>query len=146
MRSDRFQTLAIKKLYVLVLVFSTLCIDQRNVMNFNDVLIKKSTIGQFADGLGVFANRDFKKGDVVLKWNLKVLTPDEYQKLSAYEQNNFCHVRHGVIYLYPDPERHVNRSSNPNVLSDMHQQANIALRNIQKGEELSISDATIEDF
>lgn len=115
-------------------------------MNIEDVIIKKSGIGQFADGLGAFANRDFKKGEVVIQWKLRHLTHEEFKNLSAYEQDNFCHKRNGIIYLYPDPERHVNRANNPNVLSDMKREANIALRDIKKGEELSISDATKEDF
>jgi hypothetical protein len=53
---------------------------------------------------------------------------------------------HSIHWLYPDPERHVNRSKNPNVLPNFEKQANIALRDIRKGEELSIADNTIEDF
>ena len=115
-------------------------------MDTKDIIIKQSEIGQFADGLGVFANRDFRKGEVVIKWNLKILTDEEFKKLPPYERENFCHTRDGVIYFYPDPERHVNRSRNANVLSDMEREANIALRDIKCGEEISISDATQEDF
>lgn len=115
-------------------------------MSFGDVSIKKSGIGQFEDGLGAFANRDFKKGEIVLKWNLKILTKKEYKNLSQYEQNNFCHKRNDTTYYYPDPERHVNRSKNPNVVPDFEQQANIALRDIRNEEELSIPDNTKEDF
>jgi hypothetical protein len=111
-----------------------------------DVIIKKSNIGQFADGFGVFANRDFSKGEVVIQWNLKKLSLQEYNALSEYEKNNFCHIRQDVIYVYSDPERHVNRSRTPNVISDIENQADIALRDIKKGEELSISDSTIEDY
>jgi len=126
-------------------------IEQRHyvrmiTMNFGDVLIKKSGIGQFDDGLGVFANRDYKKGEIVIKWNLKILSSQEYEKLPEYEKANFCHNRNGIIYYYPDPERHVNRSKNPNVFSDIENEANIALRDINTGEELSISDTTKEDF
>ncbi len=46
-------------------------------MDFGDVLLKKSEIGQFEDGLGVFANRDFKQGEVVVRWNLTILTEEE---------------------------------------------------------------------
>ena len=42
--------------------------------DFGDVQLKKSGIGQFEDGLGVFASRDFKAGEIVIKWNLKTLT------------------------------------------------------------------------
>ncbi len=111
-----------------------------------DVVIGKSEIGQFKDGLGAFANRDFKKGDVVIKWKLKALTEEEYWKLPKYERENFTHKRNGVIHLYPDPERHVNRSRNPNVAPDFENGANVALRVIRKGEELSIPDTSSEDF
>lgn len=115
-------------------------------MDFGDVLIKKSGIGQFKDGLGAFAKRNFKKGEVVIKWKLSILSLEEYNNLSEYDRENFCHKRNEIIYYYPDPERHVNRSKTPNVLSDMEKEANIALRDIRDGEELSISDATKEDF
>ena len=115
-------------------------------MDFEEVQIKKSGIGQFKDGLGVFATREFKKGAVVIKWNLKILTEEEYKKLPNYERENFCHRRQGIIYYYPDPERHVNRSKSPNVVADFEKEANIALCDIKKGEELSIPDTTEEDF
>ena len=115
-------------------------------MNFEDVEVKKSDIGQFQDGLGVFARRNFKKDEVVIKWNLISLAQEEYEKLSEYEKNNFCHKRDGVWYYYPIPERYVNRSSTPNVFPDFENQADIALRDIKKGEELSILDTFIEDY
>jgi hypothetical protein len=115
-------------------------------MDFGDVIVKKSAIGQFEDGLGVFAKRDFKKGEVVVQWNLKVLKKEEYEDLSDYERNNFCHTRNGIINFYPDPERHVNRSKNPNVTIDFEKQADVALRDIKIGEELSIPECIKEDF
>ena len=109
-------------------------------------MLKESKIGQFDDRIEAFANRDFKKGEVVIQWDLKTLSEDEYEKLPQYEKDNFCHHRNGIHWLYPDPERHVNRFSHPNVVPDFDKQANIALRDIKKGEELSIADNTIEDF
>lgn len=116
------------------------------IKDFGDILLKESKICQFDDQIGAFANRDFKKGEVVIKWNLEALSEDEYEKLSQYEKDNFCHYRSGIRWLYPDPERHVNRSSHPNVTPDFEKQANIALRDILKGEELSIAENTLEDF
>lgn len=110
------------------------------------VLLKESKIGQFDDGIGVFANRDFKKGEIVIKWDLKILSDEEYKDLSEYERSNFCHQRGGIHWLYPDPERHVNRFHSPNVIPDFEKQANIAIRDIKKDEELSIADNTVEDF
>ncbi len=93
--------------------------EREQVMrDFGEVLLKKSTIGQFDDGIGAFANRDFKKREVVIKWNLKILSEEEYKTLCEYERVNFCHQRGGVHLLYPDPERHVNRFHNPNVIPD----------------------------
>ena len=86
-------------------------------MDFGDVVVKRSGIGQFKDGLGVFANRDFKKGEVVIKWKLQILTKELYERLPEGEKQ-FTHKRNGVIYYYPDPERHVNRFKNPNVYPD----------------------------
>lgn len=114
--------------------------------NLESVQLKESKIGQFDDGIGVFANRDFKKGEVVIKWHLKSLSDEEYKNLSEYEKSNYCHQRGGIYWLYPDPERHVNRFHSPNVIPDFEKQANIAIRDIKKGEELSIADNTVEDF
>ena len=111
-----------------------------------DVVIKKSGIGQFSDGFGAFANRNFRKGEVVIKWKLKILTEDEHRKLPEYDRENFTHKRDGIIHLYSEPERHVNKSKNPNVIPDFEKNADVALRDITKGEELSISITTVEDF
>lgn len=114
--------------------------------DFGNLQLKESGIRQFKDGLGVFANRDFKAGEIVIKWNLKALTEQQYQELPLYEKENFCHKRNGIQWLYPEPERHVNRFKNPNVAPNFEMQADIALRDIKKGEELSIAENTIEDF
>lgn len=117
--------------------------------SFGDVVVKKSGVGQFKDGLGAFAAKDFNNGEVVIEWKLKSLTEEEYRNLSHYERNNFCHKREGTIYFYPDPERHVNRSIDAslcNVVPDFDRQTNIAVRNIKKGEELVMLDSISEDF
>ena len=114
-------------------------------MDFKDVLLKRSGIGQFKDGLGIFAKRDFKKGEVVIKWKLQILTKELYERLPEGEKC-FTHERKGFIYYYPYPERHVNRSKLPNVYPDFKRNADIALRDITSGEELSILDTTQEDF
>lgn len=111
-----------------------------------DVQIKESKIKQFPDGLGVFTKRDFKKGDIVIKWNVKTLTQEEYEKISEYERNYFTHIQNDKIIYYPDPERHVNRSDDPNVFPDFMKKADVALRDIINGEELSIPRDVKEDF
>ena len=92
-----------------------------------------------------FADKDFKKGEIVIRFNLTALTQQEYEELPS-EEKHFTHKRSGVIYYYPDPERHVNRFNIPNVYPDFEQKADIALRDIKLGEELVIQEDIKEDF
>ena len=108
----------------------------------DDVVIRKSKIGQFDKG--VFANRDFKKGEIVVRYNLKPLSRKEFQNLPESEKE-FTHKHWGVIYLYPSPARYVNHSSNPNTFQNLKEKYDIAMRNIKKGEEIT-TDATKDDI
>lgn len=114
---------------------------------FGHVIVKKSNLSrpQFDDKLGVFADRDFKMGEVVIKWHLKILTEEQFHKLPESERKQFTHEREHKIYYYSDPERHVNRSKDYNLLPDFEKNADVALRDIRKGEELTISDSAKED-
>ena len=107
-----------------------------------DVIIKKSKIGQFDKG--VFANKNFKKGEIVIRYNLKLLTEQEFQKLSKSEKR-FTHKHWGKIYLYQSPARYVNHSLNPNTIQNLKDCCDIAARNIKKGEEIT-TDATKDDI
>ena len=69
----------------------------------NNVIIGKGNL----DGKGIYAERDFRKGEVVVKYNLKHLTEDEFQNLSESEKK-FTHIYKGKIRLYSEPERYVN--------------------------------------
>jgi len=114
-----------------------------------DVVVGKSTIGQFLEwGIdkGVFANRDFKKGEIVMKYNLTQLTKQEWQNLPRIERELFSHTRNGIRYLYPIPERYVNRSSAPNVIPNFDKGGDVASRDIKKGEEITIPKHAKEDF
>jgi len=105
-----------------------------------DVIIGKGNLA----GKGVYANRDFKKGEVVIKYNLKPLTEEEFESLPESEKM-FTHIHWGQINLYSEPERYVNHSDNPNTYQDLVKQCDIALRDIKKGEEIT-SDATKDDI
>lgn len=101
----------------------------------SDIIIKKSKIGQFEKG--VFANRDFKKGEIVVRYpNLKPLTKKEFQELPESEKR-FTHKHLGVMYLYPSPARYVNHSSNPNTTQNLKERCDVAMRDINKGEEIT---------
>lgn len=38
----------------------------------------------------------------MIKWDFKILSDEEYEKIPEYEKNNFCHQRGGIHWLYPD--------------------------------------------
>ena len=93
---------------------------------------------------GVYANRDFKKDEVVIKYNLKPLTEAEFANLPESEKM-FTHTHWGTIHLYSEPERYVNHSENPNTHQDLISKCDTALRDIKKGEEIT-SDATKDEI
>lgn len=110
----------------------------------SDVVIKKSQIGQFPSGKGVFANKDFKKGEVVIQYHLQPLTQEKWEKLPEGEKE-FTHTHWGQTYLYSEPERYVNHSDKPNTYQDLEKKQDIALRDIKKGDEIT-TDSTNDEI
>lgn len=98
----------------------------------DDVIIGEGNLA----GKGVYANKDFKKGNVVIQYQLKPLTKDEFDNLPEVEKQ-FTHIHCGKIYLYSSPERYVNHSVNPNTYQDLEKQCDIASRDISMGEEIT---------
>lgn len=105
-----------------------------------DVIIKRGKIF----GKGVFANRDFRRDEIVIKYHLKLLTGKEYENLSKTEKD-FCHIHWGKLYLYSSPERYVNHSSKPNTRQDLKKKCDVAIRDITRGEAIT-TDATKDDI
>lgn len=105
-----------------------------------DLIIGKGRLA----GKGVYANRDFKKGEVVTKYNLKPLTDNEFKNLPDSEKE-FTHTHWGITYLYSQPERYVNHSKDPNTYQDLKSKCDIAARDIKEGEMIT-TDATKDDI
>ncbi len=105
----------------------------------DDVVIGKGKLA----GMGVYANKKFKKDEVVIKYRLKPLTQEEYKKLPRSEKM-FTHSQNGQIYLYSEPERYVNHSKTPNTYQNHVNQSDVALRDIEKGEMIT-TDATKDE-
>ena len=105
-----------------------------------DVIIGKGNLAR----KGIYANRFFRKGEVVIQYSLQILTEDEFSKLPKNKQT-FTHKRKGVIYLYLEPERYVNHSDDPNTMQDFTNGCDVASRDIQKGDMIT-TDSTKEDF
>ena len=105
-----------------------------------DVIIGKGNLG----GKGVYANRDFKKDEIVIRYNLKAVTDEDFENLSENEKE-YTHIHWGTIYLYSEPERYVNHSKDPNTYQDLENRCDVALREIQRGEIIT-TDATEDDI
>ena len=106
----------------------------------NDVIIGKGDL----DRKGIYAKRDFKKDTVVIKYNLKPLTKNEFENLPENEKE-FTHTHWGVTYLYSEPERYVNHSESPNTYQDLANRCDRAQRDIRKGEMIT-TDATKDEI
>lgn len=103
----------------------------------NNILIHDSAI----EGKGVFANRDFKKGEVIIKWAKgHIISQEEFEQLPKEEKKYVSYFK-GKYRINQPPERYVNHSCDPNTYVENN--ADVASRDIKKGEEIT-SDYTKE--
>jgi len=107
-----------------------------------EIIVKDSKI----QGKGAFANRDFKKGEIVIKYNLKPLTKEEFQNLSEKEKH-YTDFHDGRYWLFQIPERYVNHSCDANTeqVLDQEIKCDRAIKDIKIGEEIT-ADYTKEDI
>lgn len=96
------------------------------------LILKKSKIA----GLGVFAARDFKKREIVIKYGFPdILTKKEVDQLPEKEKKYVSSVGEGKYILHQAPARFVNHSCDANTYSN--HLSDIAKREIKKGEEIT---------
>lgn len=101
----------------------------------NDVVIGEGKLA----GKGIYAARDFKKGELIVPYNLKELTQAEFDALPA-DEREWVHSFWGKMYLFPEPGRYVNSADNPTAYPDLERRGDYALRDIKKGEAITIDD------
>lgn len=104
-----------------------------------DIIIKKSKI----NGKGVFAKRDFKKGEIILKWNPEKLTKEEAVKLTI-KQKHYLYQEKNKYFLMQPPEKYVNHSCCANTM--VKNKFDIAIRNIEKGEEITSNYGVVSNI
>ncbi len=96
-----------------------------------DVIVKKSPIQDW----GLFAARDFKKGEVVLRWDLShELQKKDIAKLPEKERK-YVSSHEGKYILIQIPDRYINHSCEPNTHAKHF--CDVAVRDIKKGEEIT---------
>jgi SET domain-containing protein len=102
-------------------------------------------------GIGLFADQDILKGEVVWRMNnLSVLTitPNEYNNLSQIEKDfiqekDYFWVDEHSNYMIPiDDSRFINHSCNPNII-DLDDNTCVASKDIKREEELTIDYKTL---
>jgi len=96
-----------------------------------NIIVKKSKINK----KGVFAERNFKKGEVVLKWNPKILEKSEIEKIKDNQKHYLYKIDKNKYYLMQPPEKFVNHSCEAN--TQVKNNCDVAVRNIKKGEEIT---------
>ena len=97
-----------------------------------DVIIKETK----GKGKGVFALRDFKKGEFIFQSRKgKIVKLNDIPKLPKEEQNHINQIAKGVFEVQRSPECYINHSCDPNAASKGKKL--IALKTIKKGEEIT---------
>ena len=96
-----------------------------------DVLVQKSKI----QGKGVFAGRNFRKGETVMRWDTSVvLTKSDARKIPLKKRKYLVRLN-GMYILTKSPEKYLNHSCMPNTMEKDH--CDVAIKNIRKGGELT---------
>jgi SET domain-containing protein len=95
-----------------------------------NIVVKKSGIS----GKGIFALRDFKKGEIVLKWNPKFIRKDKIRRLPNKNIQYVSKIGKKFV-LMQSPEKYVNHSCESN--TKMIGGCDVAKRNIKKNEEIT---------
>ena len=96
-----------------------------------DVIVQKSKI----QGKGVFAVRNFRKGETVMEWDTTiVLIKTDALKVPS-NKRKYLVRSNGMYILTQSPAKYLNHSCIPNTIEKNY--CDVALRNIRKGEELT---------
>jgi hypothetical protein len=104
-----------------------------NLQQVSDVHIGHGNL----QGKGVYADRDFAAGEPVITFQLQAIDEAQYLRLPVGD-DTFVHSYGGRRYLYPSPARYVNHSDEPSCFQDFDRCCDVALRNIAKGEAITI--------
>lgn len=96
-----------------------------------NIIIKKSKINKS----GVFATKNFEKGEIVLKWNPEILKKLEIEKLRNNQKHYIEKAGKNKYFLMQAPEKFVNHSCEAN--TRVKNNCDVAVRDIKKGEEIT---------
>ena len=96
-----------------------------------DVAVQKSKI----HGKGVFAGRNFRKGEIVMRWDTSIVLIKCDALKIPLNKRKYLVRSDGMYILTQYPEKYLNHSCMPNTMEKNY--CDVALRNIRKGEEMT---------
>ena len=120
------------------------------------MLLVKTKLGRSKiQGMGLFADEFIPKGTLVQKFIDGVdleLTPEVVDILPGPAKKNFLHYAYrnkitNKYILNSDDARFLNSSVTPNLIGDeLNKEADIAARDIERGEELTVDYSDFDDL
>lgn len=109
------------------------------------LLVKTKLAPSLVHGIGLFADQDIKKGDLIWEFDhisVEVFSPEEFCDLcdeipliGIQELTNYSYIKDSQIYYVCDNARFINHGLEPNIAFINHRYE-AATRDIKKGEEL----------
>jgi SET domain-containing protein len=112
------------------------------------MLTIKTKLKEFkGKGIGLVADKNIKKGTAVWTYSQIIdifVKNKDIPKESADFFETYGVKRKGGFFLNLDNARFINHSFKPNTKSLGHEENNIAIKNIKKGEEITINYEKIE--
>jgi hypothetical protein len=116
------------------------------------IVVKTKLDRSLISGIGLFANQDILKGDLIWKMtsiSVFQISPDKYKELSQIEKDFIIQKDYYWLddddgnYLIPlDDSRFVNHSNNPNII-EQDENSCVASSDIKQNEELTIDYKTL---
>lgn len=115
------------------------------------IVVKTKLDKSLISGIGLFANQDILKGDLIWKMtSISVLriAPERYEELSQIEKEFIKNTdyywmdEHGNYLIPIDDSRFTNHSNDPNII-EIDENVCVASRDIKQGEELTIDYKTL---
>ena len=108
------------------------------------MLVVKTKLKEFpGKGIGLVADQEIKKGQVTWTYNplidIKIKEKDIPKEAKEFFETYAVDPGKDYLLLNTDNARFTNHSDNPNTKSLGHLKDNIAIRDIHKGEEITIN-------
>ncbi|MBD3282445.1 MAG: SET domain-containing protein-lysine N-methyltransferase [Candidatus Portnoybacteria bacterium] len=113
------------------------------------MLIVKTKLKEIPNkGIGLIAQQKIKKGETVWKYHpvidIKIMKKNINKDMRPFFEKYACDLGGDYFMFNMDNARFINHSDTPNIKNLSHFKKSIALKDIKKGEEITIDYNTID--